>query len=179
MSKNLMTDEYNATLIDIKNIIFQSRDKAYKVISYATLDTYWKIGKRIFKEEQNGKERAAYGENLIKILSAELTKEYGKGFSERNLRNFRKFYILFPDKAIWQTCLPNLNWSHICSLLRVSDEAARLWYMKEAASEGWNSRTLDRNIGTQYYYPPAAIAAKRKDYCRNEGKNRRVSKEQV
>lgn len=135
MGKNLMTDEYNATLIDIKNIIFQSRDKAYKVISYATLDTYWKIGKRIFKEEQNGKERAAYGENLIKILSAELTKEYGKGFSERNLRNFRKFYILFPDKAIWQTCLPNLNWSHICSLLRVSDEAARLWYMKEAASE--------------------------------------------
>lgn len=152
MGKNLMTDEYNATLIDIKNIIFQSRDKAYKVISYATLDTYWKIGKRIFKEEQNGKERAAYGENLIKILSAELTKEYGKGFSERNLRNFRKFYILFPDKAIWQTCLPNLNWSHICSLLRVSDEAARLWYMKEAASEGWSSRTLDRNIGTQYYY---------------------------
>lgn len=152
MSKNLMTDEYNATLIDIKNIIFQSRDKAYKVISYATLDTYWKIGKRIFKEEQNGKERAAYGENLIKILSAELTKEYGKGFSERNLRNFRKFYILFPDKAIWQTCLPNLNWSHICSLLRVSDEAARLWYMKEAAGEGWSSRTLDRNIGTQYYY---------------------------
>ncbi len=52
MGKNLMTDEYNATLIDIKNIIFQSRDKAYKVISYATLDTYWKIGKRIFKEEQ-------------------------------------------------------------------------------------------------------------------------------
>ena len=52
MGKNLMTDEYNATLIDIKNIIFQSRDKAQKVIGYATLDTYWKIGKRIFKEER-------------------------------------------------------------------------------------------------------------------------------
>ena len=108
MGKNLMTDEYNATIIDIKNIIFQSRDKAYKVISYATLDTYWKIGKRIFKEEQNGKERAAYGENLIKILSAELTKEYGKGFSERNLRNFRKFYILFPDKQFGR---------HVCQIL--------------------------------------------------------------
>lgn len=52
MSKNLMTDEYNATLIDIKNIIFQSRDKAYKVISYATLDTYWKIGKGFLKKSK-------------------------------------------------------------------------------------------------------------------------------
>ena len=145
MGKNLMTDEYNATLIDIKNIISQSRDKAYKVISYATLDTYWKIGKRIFKEEQNGKERAAYGENLIKILSAELTKEYGKGFTERNLRNFRKFFVLFQDSTIWHACVPNLSWTHFRALLRVEDEAARLWYMKEAASEGWSSRTLDRN----------------------------------
>ena len=152
MDENLMTDKYNATLIDIKNIISQSRDKAYKVISYATLDTYWKIGKRIFKEEQNGKERAAYGENLIKILSAELTKEYGKGFTERNLRNFRKFFMFFKDSTIWHACVPNLSWTHFRALLRVEDEAARLWYMKEAASEGWSSRTLDRNIGTQYYY---------------------------
>lgn len=59
---------------------------------------------------------------------------------------------MFPEIQIWNTCVPNLNWSHFRSLLRVEDEDARVWYMKEAASEGWSVRTLDRNIGTQYYY---------------------------
>ena len=89
---------------------------------------------------------------IICLLSEELTKDFGRGFSERNIRNFRKFYVLFPDEKIWQTCLPNLMWSHICCLLRVTDEDARIWYMNEASKEGWSSRTLDRNIGTQYYY---------------------------
>lgn len=89
---------------------------------------------------------------MIHLLSEELTRDFGRGFSERNIRNFRKFYVLFPDKEIWQTCLPNLTWSHVCCLLRVPDEDARIWYMNEAMKEGWSSRTLDRNIGTQYYY---------------------------
>ena len=85
-------------------------------------------------------------------VSDELTKEFGSGFSDRNLRNFRKFYLLFPDEKIWNACVPNLNWTHFRSLLRVDNEDARIWYMKEAASEGWSSRTLDRNISTQYYF---------------------------
>ena len=60
--------------------------------------------------------------------------------------------MFFKDSTIWHACVPNLSWTHFRALLRVEDEAARLWYMKEAASEGWSSRTLDRNIGTQYYY---------------------------
>lgn len=68
--------------------------------------------------------------------------EFGKGYNERNLRYYRQFYLMFPEQSIW---------THFRSLLRVKDNDARFWYMREAASEGWSSRVLDRNIGTQYY----------------------------
>lgn len=144
--------EYQTALEDIKQIITLGQKYAYQAANKAMVLTYWQIGKRIVKQEQKGEERAAYGKQLIHLLSEELTRDFGKGFSERNIRNFRKFYVLFPDEKIWQTCLPNLTWSHVCCLLRVSDEDARMWYMKESVKEGWSSRTLDRNIGTQYYY---------------------------
>ena len=104
------------------------------------------------EQEQAGKERAKYGQALIEALADELTKEYGKSFSKRNLQYFRKFYLAFSDEQIVNTCVHNLNWSHFRALLRVPDENARLWYMNEAATEGWSVRTLDRNISTQYYY---------------------------
>lgn len=71
---------------------------------------------------------------------------------EMRLADWKADHRSFPDKEIWQACLPNLTWTHICCLLRVSDETARLWYMKEAVNENWSYRTLDRNISTQYYY---------------------------
>lgn len=144
--------EYKSVLSDIKQIIDSGRNSAYKAVNSVMIMTYWSIGKRIVEDEQNGEKRAGYGKKLLKSLSEELTKEYGKGFSQRNLADFRKFYLLFSDKGILQTCLQNLNWSHFRSLLRVADEDARTWYMNEAANEGWSSRTLDRNIATQYYY---------------------------
>ena len=110
------------------------------------------MGKRIVEQEQNGNERAQYGQALIDALADELTKEYGKSFSKRNLQYFRKFYIAFPDERIVNACVHNLTWTHFRSLLRVPDENARLWYMNEASNEGWSSRTLDRNISTQYFY---------------------------
>ena len=59
---------------------------------------------------------------------------------------------MFPEREIWNTCVPNLTWSHFRALLRVPDDDARIWYMKEACDAGWSVRTLDRNISTQYYY---------------------------
>lgn len=143
---------YQSVISDIRNIITTGRDSAYSAASTAMIMTYWNIGKRIVEQEQSGEDRAEYGKHLISALSDELTKEFGKGFSERNLRNFRKFYTLFPNDQIWQTRLPNLTWSHFSCLLRVADENARIWYLNEAAEENWSARTLDRNIGTQYYY---------------------------
>ena len=67
------------------------------------VEAYWLIGKKIVEEEQNGKEKAEYGEAVLKNLSRTLTSEFGKGFSYSNLRNFRQFYLTYPDKEICYT----------------------------------------------------------------------------
>lgn len=127
---------YQSVIADIKDIISSGRKVAYNAANKAMVLTYWNVGKRIVEQEQNGKKRAEYGKALIEVLSEELTKEYGKSFSKRNLQYFRKFYLAFPDEKIVNTCVHNLNWSHFRSLLRVLDDNARLWYMNEAANEG-------------------------------------------
>lgn len=143
---------YQAIINDIKDIISSGQKIAYNATNKAMILTYWHVGKRIVEQEQNGNERAQYGQALIDALADELTKEYGKSFSKRNLQYFRKFYIAFPDERIVNACVHNLTWTHFRSLLRVPDENARLWYMNETSNEGWSSRTLDRNISTQYFY---------------------------
>lgn len=157
---------YQDVITDIKGIISSGREVAYNAANKAMVLTYWHVGKRIVEQEQAGKERAKYGQALIEALADELTKEYGKSFSKRNLQYFRKFYLAFPDEQIVNTCVHNLNWSHFRALLRVSDENARLWYMNEAANESWSSRTLDRNISTQYYY--RLMQSPKKDAVMNE-----------
>ena len=115
------------------------------------IETYWNIGKRIVEEEQSGKERAEYGEEIINNLSTQLTHAYGKGFSSRYLRSFRRFYLLIDDYEIWKSRFPNLTWTHIFKVLRIDDETAMRWYLEAASKEMWSVRTLDRNISTQYY----------------------------
>ena len=150
MDNNLIP--YQPVISDIKNLIAAGQNVAYNAANRAMIMTYWNIGKRIVEEEQSGAERAEYGKRLIPVLSAELTKEFGNSYSSRNLHYYRKFYHCFPDSEILNTRVQNLNWSHFRALLRVPDEDARIWYMNEAANENWSVRTLDRNIGTQYYY---------------------------
>lgn len=157
---------YQDVITDIKGIILSGREVAYNAANKAMVLTYWHVGKRIVEQEQAGKERAKYGQALIEALADELTKEYGKSFSKRNLQYFRKFYLAFPNEQIVNTCVHNLNWSHFRALLRVLDENARLWYMNEAANESWSVRTLDRNISTQYYY--RLMQSPKKDAVMNE-----------
>ena len=147
-----MTKEISRFEEDIISLIEAGREKAYRSLNESMVETYWGIGKRIFQEEQNGELRAEYGTQLMKNLSYRLTKIFGKGFTERNLRNFRKFFIMFPDFKIWHARVPNLTWTHYRSLLTVDDRQARYWYLNEASSENWNSRTLDRNVSSQYYF---------------------------
>lgn len=144
----LVSDEL---LVDIKNIIEQGRRTAYASVGSVMIETYWSIGKRILEEEQQGSVRAEYGEQLIDGLSKQLTIEYGSGFSPRYLRAFRKFYIVVPDLKIWKSRFPNLQWTHIYRTLRVGNEVAIRWYLETASKEMWSVRTLDRNIGTQYF----------------------------
>lgn len=138
-------------ITEIKQVVYNARKHAYQAINSAMVEAYWQIGRRIVEEEQQGNERAAYGKEIIKSLSEELTKEFGKGFSERNIRNFRQFYLGFPDAQIWQTLSAKLNWSHFQLVLKVENEKAREFYLTEAAQNMWSVRTLDRNISTMYY----------------------------
>jgi len=86
---------------DIKQILAQARQKAYTAVNAAMVEAYWQIGKRIVEEEQDGKERADYGKEIIQTISDEMTKEFGKGFTGRNIRNFRQFYLTFSNPEIW------------------------------------------------------------------------------
>lgn len=149
MENNLT--EYQSVITDVKNIIASGQKKAYNAASKAMVLTYWNVGKRIVEQEQAGNARAEYGKALVEVLSKELAREYGNSYSKRNLQYFRKFYLYFPNEEIVNAYVHNLNWTQFRSLLRVPDENARLWYMNEAVNEGWSSRTLDRNISTQYY----------------------------
>ena len=137
---------------DIKSILDSARSRVAAALNASMLDAYWKIGERIVVEEQGGNMRAEYGTSTLKELSRQLTLQLGKGFSPRNLQNYRQFYLLFPDWAIWNARVPNLTWTHIRTLLRVTDKAAREWYLTEASTQMWSSRTLDRNVSTQYYH---------------------------
>ncbi len=136
---------------DIKQIINEGRNAAYRSVNSVMIATYWSIGRRIVEEEQQGKQRAEYGAELIKVLAKTLTYEYGGGFSERYLAYFRKFYLTIPDLEILQTRLQNLRWSHILTTLRVDDEVARRWYLESASEQMWSVRELNRNISTQYF----------------------------
>lgn len=149
MNTELKTDSIVA---DIRELILRQRSTIANTINTAMLQSYWEIGRRIVEEEQSYSSRAEYGAQLIKKLSAQLTNEFGRGFSERSLRNYRQFFLKFPDWTIWQPRLPNLTWSHISILLRVDDAEAREWYMKESQQQMWSKRMLDRNVSSQYYY---------------------------
>ncbi|MGP1621299.1 MAG: PDDEXK nuclease domain-containing protein [Candidatus Cryptobacteroides sp.] len=133
----------------MKRIVTKARQKAYSTINSAMVEAYWQMGKRIVEQEQQGKDRADYGSQLLKLLSKELTEEFGKGFSVNSLYYFRQFYLAFPE--IFPTMWGVLTWSHYKRLLSVPNPDARMWYLKEASEQMWSYRTLDRNIGSQYY----------------------------
>ena len=101
-------DEINNIFDNIKELVINSRNKVYSVVNTEMLNLYWNIGKAIM-EIQQGDERASYGDAVLEKLSQKLTNEFGKGFSARNLRTMRKFYLIYP---IWKTVSAKLSWSH-------------------------------------------------------------------
>ena len=140
-------------ITDVIAIIEEGRRKAYHAVNTSMVEAYWLAGKRIVEEEQNGQERAAYGKEVVKMLSKQLSASFGRGFSETNIRSFRLFYLTFPNQnQIQQTVSAKLSWSHFQLIMRVSDSKARAYYLKEAAEQNWDVRTLERNINTLYYH---------------------------
>lgn len=162
---------------DIKAIVYTAKQKAYQAADIYQVVSNWLVGRRIVEQEQHGQERAQYGKHIVELASEALTAEFGKGYSVVNIKSFRKFYLTFNNLLIGQTpsaqsengltikgqtasaelelakMLPsNLSWSHYERLMRIKNEDERDWYMREAAEESWSVRTLNRNIGSQYYH---------------------------
>ncbi|MBD5181142.1 MAG: DUF1016 domain-containing protein [Bacteroidales bacterium] len=147
-----LKQEFGKLIDDIKNIMDDARAASSRALNQSILFANWHRGRRIVEELQDGNSRARYGENLISTISKVLTIELGKGYSERSIRNYRQFYLDFPDFEIWHARVPNLSWTHYKILLRVDDKKAREWYLTEASNQMWSSRTLDRNVSSQYYF---------------------------
>ena len=135
-------------LSDIRLIIEETRNRVARSINHERTIAYWLIGQRIVEEEQQGKERAIYGKQLIKDLSFHLTNEYGEGFSSTNLWLMRQLYMTFP---ILHSMSGELSWTHYKVLIRVDDLDKRDFYIAEAIKNAWNVRQLERQINALLY----------------------------
>ena len=152
--------EYDATLNRFVELLETSRQMAARSVNAVMTATYWEIGRRIVEIEQGGKERAEYGEELLKRLSKDLTKRFGRGFSSPNLQQMRLFYLVYAE--ICQTASGKfdfreiaehfpLSWSHYVKLLAVRKDEARKFYESEGLRGGWSVRQLERQINSLFY----------------------------
>lgn len=141
-------EKANALIDDIRGIIDSARAQAVRSVDFCRVQMYWQMGKRIFEEEQQGKERADYGAYLIKNLAKELQPEYGSGFSARQLAFCRQFYRLYP---IANALRSQLNWTQYRMLIQIPETDKREYYELEAVNNAWTSRELERQIHSQLY----------------------------
>lgn len=138
----------------IAEVIRAARANAYRAVNFTMVEAYWNVGRMIVEDEQRGKERAKYGAALLRNLSVRLTQEFGKGFTETNLKYFRQFYLAFPAQSasgIGHTLCDQLTWSHYRLLMRVEKPGARAWYQREAVDQNWTVSALERQINSLYY----------------------------
>lgn len=147
MIQEIDNQVFELTFNEIKNLVINSRKKIYTTVNTEMLNLYWNIGKIIITI-QKGNERANYGEAILEKLSLKLTKEFGKGFSSRNLRTMRKFYLTYP---IWTTVSSKLSWSHYLEILKINDDDKRNFYLHEAINSMWSVRELQRQICSLLY----------------------------
>jgi hypothetical protein len=155
--------QYGEIRNDIIELLQAARAVSARSVNALMTATYWQIGRRIVESEQQGQERAEYGEALIKQLAEDLEPRFGRGFGWRNLTQMRAFFLAWPTSKILQTPsaksvpLPELAqkfplpWSAYVRLLSVRNPETRAFYETEALRSGWSIRQLDRQIGSQFY----------------------------
>lgn len=132
-----------SVITDIKAIILNAKEKAIRSVDHERTMMYWQIGQRIFEEEQQGKDRADYGNYLTKFVAEQLEPEYGSGFSKRQIELFRQFYRTFP---IANALRSQLGWTHYKMLIRLDSQDQREFYIAEAIKNNWTTRQLERQI---------------------------------
>jgi hypothetical protein len=141
---NVSASFYN----DIRHIINESRGAAVRSVDFHRVMMYWKLGERIFVEEQHGEERAGYGTYLLKNLAKKIEPEFGSGFSYRQLAFCRQFYRVYP---IVNALRSQFNWTQYRHLIQIDDDSKREYYELEAVNNGWNGKELARQINSSLY----------------------------
>ena len=130
--------------------IFINNELTKKVKDYSKnksdLDSYYNVGKLLI-EAQGGEARAKYGDNIIKEYSKKLTKELGKGYSERNLKNMRKFYLFQKGQPL----VAELSWSHYVILLSLKDNNKINYYIEQVKIYNLSKRELINRIKSKEY----------------------------
>ena len=168
MKRSIKTKLIDTTYQSVKHILEEARKKAYSAVNFVMVQAYWNIGRIIVEEEQKGKATAGYGEYLISELATRLTAEFGKGFTQTNLRYMRLFYLSFeimntsasqsPPEQIHHALRdelpvirPELSWTHYRLLLKVERPDVREFYLDECIGANWSTRQLERQINSFYY----------------------------
>jgi predicted nuclease of restriction endonuclease-like (RecB) superfamily len=152
----------------IAGLLQAARQNVVRAINQTMVYTYFEIGRMIVEDEQQGKERAEYGKQVLKELSAKLTAEFGKGFSVQNLENMRKFYLLYVLEANSQSPVriseksqspirisekgnAVLSWTHYLVLIRIENKDERSFYEIETLNNNWSVRELKRQLNSALY----------------------------
>jgi len=146
-----MSELQNASpsfLADMRHIIQEARRNVARSVDFERVVMYWRLGERIFVEEQQGKDRAGYGEYLIQNLAQQLEMEFGSGFSYRQLAYCRKFYQLYP---IVNALRSQLGWFQYRLLIAIDDNAKREYYELESVNNAWTGRETERQINSLLY----------------------------
>jgi len=144
----IVKTKYRKLLNDVGLTIAHARSSAVQSVNRGLVKANWEIGQHIVKFEQEGKERAEYGSDLLSRLSKDLKSLYGEGFGRRNVLDMRRFYLAYPK---WQTVSAKLSWSHYVALLAVTDRQSRSFYEKQSLIENWVVRDLERQIDSSLY----------------------------
>lgn len=161
-----MSDIIDVNFInEIKNLLSSAKERVKTAINIAMVYTYYEIGRRIVEQEQKGLNRAEYGKEVLKQLSAALTKEFGKGYSQDNLKLFRRFYVIYSQDQIGETVFTEsknlpvtlegrrfyLSWGHYIRLMRISNINERHFYEIETYKNNWSVRELNRQFDSALY----------------------------
>ena len=178
-TKDIANANVDALFERISTLIEESRKKVATAVNIAEVYTKYEIGRHIVEDEQEGKARAAYGKQVLQILSQKLTDKFGSGWSLETLKSARKFYSVYAPQAIRSTALTKsdketgktnsvnsvdqiqiapaephkfvLSWSHYLVLMRIKDDGARSFYEVECAKQNWGVRWLQRQVGSSLY----------------------------
>ena len=145
---NLNSFNSEKLLEDARKIIETAQSNAVRSVDFCRVQMYWNLGKRIFEEEQQGKERADYGAYIVKSLAEKLEVEYGSGFGKRQLEQSRQFYRVYP---IANALRSQLNWTQYRLLIQISDPDKREYYELESVNNSWTARETERQINSQLY----------------------------